>query len=258
MITVNVRHDKFQQAAAKLIALGGPAELRLQARLLVEEVIGWTPPFKRGAAGKQSRGEQSKKIGERAVAIEFRNAVEPVFPGFWTNPRVREALERARSQNKPDIVTKVFQNITVKGGRGVQWKEAKSVHIAHGMARRGKRRKVLSKHPYFTWNTGEWLRYRDVLKNRVGRLRASWVKAGLALGAKIPKYILRHGPINGDVKDRSMDLTRPSVAITSYGSGITDGELLIGFGKALNGRMKAMAGRYKHLIKQAKKAGGFK
>ena len=259
MITVDVRLDRFKDAATKLVAIGGGAELRMQAKLLVQEAMRWTPPFKRGAAGSQSRGEQSKKIGERAVSIEYRRAVEPMFSWMWRDPRIREALDRARSKNKPDIVSKVLKNAAkVNGANGVEWRQAKSVHIAHGMARHGRRRKVTKKHPFWTWDTSEWLRYRDVLKNRVGRMRASWVKAGQQLGAKMPRYVTRHGQINGAIKDASNDKVSPSVSMTSYAPGIADPELMRLFMYALNGRAKAMASRYKYLVRDAAKKLGMR
>lgn len=250
--------DRFKDAATKLVAIGGGAELRLQAKLLVEEAIRWTPPFRRGAAGSQSRGEKSKKIGERAVSIEFRRAVTPMFSWMWRDPKIREALDRARAQNKPEIVSKILNNaVNVNGAIG-EWKQAKSVHVAHGMARHGRRRKVTKRHPFWTWDTGEWLRYRDVLKNRVGRMRASWNKAAQALVAKIPSYVRKHGQINGAVQDFSNDTIAPSVSMTSYAPGIADPELMRLFMYALNGRAKAMASRYKYLVRDAAKKLGMK
>lgn len=238
MIEVHaIEMKKFNTAVDALVALGGPDELRLQARMLVQELMRRTPPFR----GKGSpKGATDRQVGETAVKRDINRAIEGLDPKGWRDAAIKKAFE---DRDAPRVQA-ILRNIRSNKRLNVSTAFAPSMHTNQ----RRSRGRVLSDKHEATLDYGAWLLYRDKVVARVGKLKASWAAAGVVLGAKIPDYVARHGTNNGSVIDDSRNLDTPSVTVTSLGKGITDPSLMPVFTRALKGRLRAMTGRIKFLL----------
>lgn len=239
---ITVDDARFRLALRELVKLEGAGAVRDQARLLAEELIRKTPPFKHPKANTDQRA------GKRAVWIELARAVHPIQAGKWRDPAIQLAIRRKDAAAMERVLSKL------RPLQVAPWTVTPFHPVLHRERRDG-RGKVRKDWPVATFDVREWRAYLRRQMGKVGRLKASWAPAARRLGARMPAYVAGQPMPSGSFEDNLHVAGLPSFTMISYGKGIQY-HVARAVPRALLGRAKAMRGRVKYLLRaRAKKAG---
>lgn len=223
--TITIDATRWQQQALALsVALGkdGGEVLRDEARLFLKQVIRFTPP-------------KNVNQGKNSVRLDLLRAMKPLSPELFTD----ETLKRdARTKTGPEMaeILKVFPGWE-------NWKvrpfDNQSLHYAAW--KKGSRIKGQRTIAYPAADVADYLKKKQ---SRVGRLRAGWAVAFLALGGSTSKWITRHiMGARGKIVDASRNTTAPSITIGNHAMGVGQTERIVA--NALRARANAMTRRIK-------------
>lgn len=146
-------------------------------RLLVKDLIKWTPP------------QKGKKEGERAVERDLRNAVTPYSDKSITDPKLSKRMKEIVNRNDIMAGEAIFENIP-----GMKkWKIVPFSPTLHESVRvHGNRLRVSKSKNIMTFELNLWKSYFKTIKERVGRLKASWLPAAEKLSISVADWIQRH------------------------------------------------------------------
>jgi len=207
---VEVYNAEFEKALIRFqeqTRLGWPQVLRMQARLLVQRLIEWTPPF--------GSDKAAQRKGQAAVARDVRKVTD--FHGFqfrdlsiqkaWeTNDkdalnrifRSSPHLERFRLLEKP--VAQIHQNVR-RNGRVPKHYEPRFV-VMDGGRRSG---------------DGKIAAYIRSVNRRVGKAKAGWIAGARLLASRFPAWIAKSGgEPTGSARDLTQQERDPSITLSNH------------------------------------------
>lgn len=236
------------QALALSVALGkdGPEVMKDEARLLLKQVIGFTPPRNKsqgeGAIAADLLGGRKLRDGNRSVGI-----IQPIKP-FMTPPE--------SGVDRPQWISK---DGTLYGVENHYWKpeagygDIRPLHKAS----KTKRGRVSTAGSYRQVGRWKWVdrifttyenagAYVKEIQKRVGNLKAGWAVAYMNLGGKTRKWISRHvnsGRAKGTGGRLQGSKEMPWIEIGNYAYGVREMGRIVN--NALKARSSAMARRIK-------------
>jgi hypothetical protein len=156
--------------------------VKTQARLLLVEIIKWTPPY-----AKAGSSAQAKRLGENAVAndiYQYWGTVRKDNPksqvDFLTHRNNVLEMAKARDYGKfNEMMNDMHKRKAIPFDRNLIRRGARhGVHI-NNLRRRTLDREGLDK-------------YVKDLQKRVGWAKAGWAKSAAELGIALPAYVRRH------------------------------------------------------------------
>jgi len=250
MIEFAVNDVNFRKMLAEFARKTGvalPQVVRLEARLLLKEVIKWTPPFKNAS----TEGESDRAIGKAAVSRDIRRAIAPLEQGGWKSKSIRDVIGRQDSEAMESIL---------KGFKGAQGKPRVTAFSPqdHKIKRNPRSGRVAKNQWRFTFDAGKQKKYTRGMEKRVGAAKGSWAEAFTKVGGK-PKgwTVTAHRlsqPSSSTVIDATSDPFNPSFEVTSTAAGVVNAKTLkqqINF--AMKVRTKAMAAKMKRMMSNPEK-----
>jgi hypothetical protein len=207
--------------------LGWPDVIRMQARLLVERLIEWTPPFGKNKAA-QTKGALAVESDVRRVFIPFKDV--PFLVKEIAAQRL-EAMSSEKNLDKVKFRDPSIQKLWNKRDWDVlriifeRSAEAKSRNMRvvrvpdpaeHQKARVGGRVRK-GRRPTVVIEKEAALRsYIREVQKRVGKAKAGWIAGARAVAAKFPAWIGKSGgEILGRVQDQSNQADNPSITMSN-------------------------------------------
>ena len=246
MITVEIRTENFEATLkdfAQRLGIALPKVVKVESRLLMAEVIKWTPPFDGGHASTE--GIEARNIGKQTVARDIRRAIYPLIESEWYKPEIKEAINRL-DQEKLKIV--------LKNGRG-RARNPTFGPVSKATHRKFRDSRGRVQHPsgIFTFATNTHAEYTRKMQTRVGMAKGSWAAAYTAAGGKMPAWMMKAAAQSGGQSSTFFnnldDPVNPSMEITSTALGVRGNNKLksqINF--ALELRSKAMASKFRRML----------
>jgi hypothetical protein len=226
--TITVDDSRFRSQMARYVdELGLQARdvITTQTRLLLKQVIGFTPP-------------KTLAQGRKAVLRDLTRAVSPIdgnaFAARFKNPRTQaRVLELCESGNIEDLQALLNR---VPGFGSTQIHHFSPLLHTGARDARGhvrKRRNVA------TLDVRSWNRYLSQTQKHVGRMKAAWGPAYVLAGGTLPSWVARQSDVPGGIiENRLHDRNKPSLTFVSRAPGV--GQLRDPFSRALRTRAEAM------------------
>jgi hypothetical protein len=188
-LQVDVDHQAYGEALAEFIRYHGatlPKALRSEGRQLALRLVKFTPP-------------KTLSQGRKAVARDIQRAVQPLKPAQFDSKRIRQLI-RKKDREALEAVFGNFPNTSSLHGVKVIDPNFPEDH-RKARDRRGRVRKFQR---VVTPDAAKVRDYIKTVQERVGRGRAGWAVALLALGGNTQGWIVRHAkPDTGEIQDRS-------------------------------------------------------
>lgn len=213
MVTVEVDGSQFALAASRYVLEIGasmPKVLRAQTRLLLRDILRFTPP-------------KSLAQGRKAVKGDFGRAIALLDEKAFSKcpERLRIALRAAISQKN---ITKINAILTSAKMRGTVIPFDASIH-RRLQTNRGR---VSKWSGFYTIDKQAWTARLNKLLSAVGFARAGWNAAAQKVGYKQPAWVSRLGNANGsnaieiagDIP--SIEITHRSSKIPNYARSVGD------------------------------------
>jgi hypothetical protein len=193
-LTIDLDTAQFRSAAHDAVRkMGANAELLIkeEGRLFLGEWRRRTPPFATGW-GKPESARNDKAVGEKAVRGDLRRVAAPLDKNVIRIPRLRELIEKNDEAGLQAFFNAVQDNT---------WRMRKMVNAAalpgvHWRARNRRGRVPRDLRNAVIVDAAQ-IGYVKHVVNLVGMAKATFNKAAQALGARLPSYISRHGPLGG-------------------------------------------------------------
>lgn len=242
-MTFTIDDSKFRAQLARFVdELGLEAKdvVRDQTRLLLKQVIAFTPP-------------KTLAQGRAAVARDIKRSMTPINLDFFPNARMRDRVEQLAGKNDVTGLRDVFQTST-------SWRNwrvepfSPSLHTGD----RDRNGRVRKNRMVFIPETvgGQFAKYVATVQKFVGRLKAAWGPAYLAVGGTLPAWVARHASPRGSVQINFGDPQRPSIEFRNRAVGV--GHLRHPFASAMRFRAEGMRRDIARRLKLAAKKSGFK
>lgn len=230
LVRAEVDAREFEQALIRFqreTQLGWPQVLNMQARLLVERLIEWTPPFGQDKAA-QKKGQAAVAGDIRRVFIPFKDVPllvqeialqrleglareKDLSGGKFRNPKVQQAWE----QQDWDALRIIFHRSAESKSKRLTLLKTPdpALHQAARVAGRvPKRRKA----QIVIERAATLKAYIRTVQQRVGKAKAGWMRGAHLLAAKFPAWISKSGGENlGAIKDDSLNATDPSITVSN-------------------------------------------
>ena len=178
--------------------------LKEEMRLLLRDIIRFTPPLKGHAQGRN------------AVTGDLNRNARPLDPQKIEMPRLAQVI---RERKAPAIMA-ITKNL--KGGWGGRRMLATQSEIAFRHVRNrnnyGRVRRDQGNMAFLS----DWKSYLKNVQSRVGYTRAGWLTAAMAVGLKLPSWVTKHcGYAHGGYvapTERSLEIvsTNRSIKIPNY------------------------------------------
>jgi len=188
--------------------LGWPQVLRMQARLLVQRLIEWTPPF--------GSDKAAQRKGQAAVAKDV-GRVFTDFAGFQFRDL---AIQKAWETEDRDALDRIFKSSPHLAGFRLLDSPVAGIH--QGVRRQGR----VPKHyePRFVIMDGgrrsgerKIAAYVRSVGKRVGKAKAGWIAGARLLASKFPAWITKSGGERlGAVRDRTRERQDPSITLSNH------------------------------------------
>ena len=245
-IAVEIRTADFEATLkdfSERMGIALPKVVKVESRLLMAEVIKWTPPFDGGHASTE--GIEARNIGKQSVANDIRRAIYPLIESEWYKPEIKQAIA---AMNKEKMAT------VLKRSRGrAKNPTFEPVSKANHKKFRDSRGRVQRPSGVFTFAVNTHAEYTRKMQTRVGMAKGSWAAAYTAAGGKMPAWMMKAAAQSGGQSSTFFnnldDPVSPSMEITSTALGVRGNNKLksqINF--ALNLRSKAMASKFKRML----------
>lgn len=175
---------------ASLAKKPGAAVLRQQARLLVRDAAGLTPPTTKQPIADIANWPAQKAAGEKAVERDIRSGFKPArddnILDRFKNPKSRADYLNYLSQGRYKAARTLLDRLRVKAALVVQPNSGLHKGLRDSRGRiRGKRAYVVLKEDKIE----EFIKQKQAL---VGLAKSGWVLAGRKLGATFPGWIRRN------------------------------------------------------------------
>ena len=160
---------------ADLTGKGLIQSLRDEARLLLKQVIEFTPP--QGDDDSTPRTQ-----GRNAVERDIHRAIRPIDPSFESES-LNKSITRLADERDYDALQTIYDRI----GAGVKVRPFSPA--IHQQARASRGRVPDTTKPVLTPDTAELNAYVKTVQNRVGRGKGGWALAYVKLGGKPANWI---------------------------------------------------------------------
>jgi hypothetical protein len=243
--TITVSTQKLDNLIQDLRKLPGTAEaIRQQAGLLTRELIKKTPPFR--DRNLDPTGFTDQAVGRRAVARDFRRAIEPVSPDDFKMPELKAAITSRRADIAQIIIRRIRKNNKLVVFPDFDPRYHSNFRDSRGRIQRDKHRATL--------DARAWKKHLTLLWKRVGRMKSGWAPAAMLAGEKVPAWVARHAAKPGYAHDLTKDQQTPGFLIVSVAKGVGDMRHVIY--RALEGRARALQGNIRWRIRELAKKNG--
>lgn len=180
--------------------------IRMQARLLVERLIEWTPPF--------GKGKDAQSKGQKRVEADIRR----VFTDFGKFQFRELSIQKAWETEDKETLSRIFKNSPHLSQYTLL--DAPVAQIHEGIRVAGKVPK--KNQPRFVVMDGrrsgenKIAAYAREVGRRVGKAKAGWIMAAQLLAAKFPAWITKSGGETlGGVRDNSTNSSDPSITMSN-------------------------------------------
>ena len=230
---------------AKKTGVALPQVVRLEARLLLKEVIKWTPPFKNA----ETEGAGDREIGKNAVQRDISMAIAPLVEDGWKSKSIRKLIAAKDSEK----INAFFDKMKGRKRRVTAFEPS-----FHKLARNKRTGRVTSFQRRYTFEEGPRKKYIKEMQKRVGAAKGSWAEAYAKVGGKPKRWTITANnlsfPSSSTIIDATSDPINPSFEVTSTARGVTSAENLkkqINF--AMRVRTKAMASKMKRMMSDPEK-----
>lgn len=229
------------------LGLSGKEVVRDQTRLLLKQVIAFTPP-------------KTLAQGRAAVARDIRRSMSPIVLDMFPLDRMRDRVEELVEKQDVTGLRAVFANST-------SWNKWRVEHFSetlHTFARDRRGRVRQNRFIFITEATearknsaqSQLRRYVAKVQGFVGRLKAAWGPAYLAVGGTLPAWVARHSAVRGTVDVNFGNPQRPSIELRNFAAGVS--QLIHPVQSAMRTRSKAMASDLKRKLREAANKAGLK
>lgn len=243
--TITVSTQKLDNLIQDLRKLPGTDEaIRKQAGLLARELLKKTPPFR--DRNLDPTGFSDQAVGRRAVARDFRRAIEPIKAEDWNDKWLKEAIKKRNAVGVQAAIRKIR-----KDNKLTVFPDFDSRY--HSNFRDSRGRVQVNQHRA-TLDPKAWKKHLTLLWSRVGRMRSGWAPAAMLAGEKVPAWVARHAAKPGYAHDLTKDALTPGFLIVSAAKGV--GEMRHVIYRALEGRAKALQGNIRWRIRELAKKNG--
>lgn len=204
IVTAQVNTKAFEEALIQFktkTQLGWPQVIKMQARLMVERLIEWTPPF--------GKDKSAQKKGQATVAGDIRRVFLDFHNFEFRNLSIQKAWE-TEDRETLDRIFKASPSLS-----RYRLLDAPDPAIHQNLRRNG--RVAKRRLPTFVVMDGgksgqtKIARYITTVQKRVGKAKAGWIAAAQFLTAKFPAWITKSGSSIGTVQDYTNRLNNPSV-----------------------------------------------
>jgi len=225
--TITIDASKWNaQVLALSVALGkdGPEVMKDEARLLIKQVIGFTPP-------------RNKKHGENAIERDINRAVKPLNDAYFESDALKE-LARTKTPDQMQAI--------LRGMKGWERWEVKPFEKRLHNSKKDRRGRVQGRWRVFAHAADEVLAYIAKIKGHAGRLRAGWLPSYRMLGGKLPAWVARHASGARGYGTMSLNPQKPVITIENHALGVREVEAKVR--QALRARISAMARRVKLIL----------
>lgn len=200
---------RFQNATQ----LGWPEVIKMQARLLVERLIEWTPPF--------GSDKAAQRKGQKAVNSDIRR----VFVDFCGFEFRDLSIQKAWETEDKDALARIFKDSPALSRFTLLPVPVPQIH--EGLRVKGRVPKRYR--PRFVvmdgrrTGEGKIASYVSKVGKRVGKAKAGWLIGAKALASKFPAWITKTGGESlGAVNDRTTMLDHPAYTISNLVNYISD------------------------------------
>ncbi|MFQ3577691.1 MAG: hypothetical protein SNJ52_01600 [Verrucomicrobiia bacterium] len=230
MIKIEADTREFEDALIRFqrqTQLGWPEVIRMQARLLVERLIEWTPPFGKNKAA-QTKGTRAVESDVRRVFIPFKDV--PFLVKEIASQRL-EGMSSEKNLDKVKFRDPSIQKLWDKRDWDVlriifeRSAEAKSRNMRvvrnldpaeHQKARVGGRVRKGRRPTVVVEKEAALRTYIRAVQKRVGKAKAGWLAAARLVVAKCPAWIGKSGgEMLGRVRDQSNLSDNPSITMSN-------------------------------------------
>ncbi len=241
----DVNFRKMLAEFAKKTGVALPQVVRLEMRLLLKEVIKWTPPFKNAS----TEGESDRAIGKNAVQRDISMAIAPLVETGWKSKSIREIIRAKDSGKMNDIFDKM---------KGRKRRVTAFEPSLHKLARNKRTGRVTSFKRQFTFEESPRKKYIKQMQKHVGAAKGSWAAAYAKVGGKPKSWTITANnlsfPSSSTIIDATSDQINPSFEVISTARGVTSAKNLkqqINF--AMRVRTKAMAAKMRRMMRDPEK-----
>ena len=246
MIVISLNTEVFQATMAdfsRRLGIALPKVVAFEGKMLLAEVIKWTPPFNNGDESVAGMG--ARKIGQTAVRRDVVRAIYPLQESKWREQSVKKAIAERNSAALVSILNRSKGNVRNAVFRAFAPAVHKNSRDALGRVKRSK--------GVFTFDARDELNYINKVKSRVGMAKGSWAAAFIAMGGRLPAWVTNaaaqsKGSPSVFVNNLS-DPVNPSISITSQALGVRGNTKLqkqIRFSSEV--RSKAMASKARRMM----------
>jgi hypothetical protein len=204
-MNVDVDYSKLNAKVARYVdelGIDSREVIATQSRLLLKALIKITPP-----------GTNAE--GRKAVFSDIARSMSPVYPENFTGPhaeRIRELVQKKDEVGFQAFLqkqTNKWKNWTVKPF---------SPQLHHGA--QNARGRVTKSQKVFVLDAKSWEKYVKHEQSHVGRQKAGWWPAYLALGGTLPSWITRHEGARGFLINGLDNKTFPTFTMVNQTKGI--------------------------------------
>lgn len=212
MISVNFDTQRFQRDMNELMvvgALSSSAVVTRTARQVVRNAFRLTPPTGRGGM-TQSPGKQ-KKLGEAAVRRDIATRAFPLLSKLKVMQEdndFSQDIGRLVARGDYKRVASIFENIGFRIS-GVVARPARGLH--NRLRKKG--RVSVKVRPYLVAREGNVDPFVKEVQKDVGKAKAGWVRAMVALKLPVPGWVSRH-PMPGSFRG-IVNKSNPSIEFTN-------------------------------------------
>jgi hypothetical protein len=158
----------------KELKADGVLLLKEEMRLLLRDIVKFTPPLKGHAQGRN------------AVVGDLNKNARPLDPAKIEMPRLAQVV---RDRNAPAIVA-ITKNL--KGGWGGRRVLSTQAEIAAKHVRNRNNYGRVRRDQGNMAHLSDWLGYLKTVQSRVGYHRAGWLTAANAVGLRLPAWVSKH------------------------------------------------------------------
>lgn len=205
------------------------------ARLLARDLVKWTPP------------QGGKSEGERAVERDINNAVALFNHKDTGDKELRKRLKDIETQRDYKALNAIFKNVPYFNNKKAvpfspELHTSKRIH--------GNRLRVKESN-FLTMDKEELKAYKQYVKDKVGKLKASWMPMLEKLNVSVASWVSRHSAYGNSVTKCNIKLgDSPSIVVWNGSRPIS--YLKHAADTALAGRAASMARDLAYKIKHMK------
>lgn len=230
MVKIEADTREFEDALIRFqrqTQLGWPEVIRMQARLLVERLIEWTPPFGKNKAA-QTKGTRAVESDVRRVFIPFKDVpflVKDIAAQRLEGMSSEKNLDKVKFRDPSiqklwdkrnwDVLRLIFERSAESQSRKMRIvrnpdpAEHQKARVG-GRVRKGRRPTVVVE------KEASLRTYIRAVQKRVGKAKAGWLAAARLIAAKFPAWIGKSGgEMLGRVRDQSNQSDNPSITMSN-------------------------------------------